>query len=448
MENMAAEGMKFTQAYATNVCSPSRISLMTGINAARHRVTNWTLHKGEMKTPEINHPFLDMPRWNVNGLALDASLEDAVFAKPLPQILKDNGYYTIHAGKAHFAAIGTEGEDPVNLGFDINIAGHAAGAPGSYKGEDHFKRSLGGPVSVWDVPGLEEFHGDAINLTEALTQKAIEAVSETPEDQPFFLYLSHYTVHTPIMGDRRFLNKYLKPGIDTTEAEYASMIESMDKSLGDVFTFLEENGLEENTIILFMSDNGGLSAVARGGEAHTHNAPLSSGKGSAREGGLRVPMMAWWPGKIEAGTVCEEAIIIEDFFSTIIEIAEAKADDIPQVVDGKSFSGQLFDNECNVSDRPLVWHFPNVWGPEGPGIGPFSAIRLGSWKLIYYHEDQSFELFNLDDDIEESNNLSVRHPDQLQLMAQSLTQYLKDTQAQMPLNKSSGEMIPYPLDAL
>ena len=138
MERLAAEGMKFTQAYATPVCSPTRISLLTGMNAVRHRVTNWTLHKDQMKSTELDHEQLSFPKWNVNGLSPDSSIEHSIYATSFPSLLQKAGYHTIHVGKAHFGAIGTPGENPLNLGFDVNIAGHAAGAPKSYYGTENF----------------------------------------------------------------------------------------------------------------------------------------------------------------------------------------------------------------------------------------------------------------------------------------------------------------------
>ncbi|MFK7810861.1 MAG: sulfatase-like hydrolase/transferase, partial [Maribacter sp.] len=320
MERLAKEGMKFTQAYATPVCSPTRISLMTGMNAARHRVTNWTLAKDSIKTMEKNHPSLIFPEWNVNGLTPVGGDPKAVHAMPLPQALHDVGYFTIHSGKAHLGAIGTPGENPLNLGFDVNIAGHAAGAPESYLGIENFGNGKEGK-EVWAVPGLEKYHGKDIFLTEAITQEALIAIdSAVTGEQPFFLYMSHYAIHTPIMEDKRYFQKYLEKGMDSTEAKYASMIAGMDKSLGDIMNYVERKNIEDNTIILFMSDNGGLSAHARGGEPHTHNAPLSSGKGSMHEGGIREPMLVKWPEVTKAESISDYQVIIEDFYPSILEM--------------------------------------------------------------------------------------------------------------------------------
>jgi arylsulfatase A-like enzyme len=196
MEVLAREGMKFTQAYASAVCSPSRVSLMTGMNAARHQVTNWTLRKDQSPDPE--NPRMAPPEWNVNGLSDTTGILHTVVAKTLPMYLKEAGYTTIHVGKAHFGAKDTPGENPLNLGFDVNIAGHAAGGPGSYHGDKNFSAVWRNGDKIWDVPGLEKYYGQKINLTEALTREANQAIEEAvSEDKPFYLYMSHYTVHAP-----------------------------------------------------------------------------------------------------------------------------------------------------------------------------------------------------------------------------------------------------------
>ena len=442
MERMAREGMKFTQAYATPVCSPTRVSLMTGMNAARHRVTNWTLKKDENQWMETAHEELSFPNWNVNGLSPDKGVQRAIYATPLPQLLQDAGYYTIHSGKAHLGAIDTPGENPINLGFDVNIAGHAAGAPQSYLGIENFGNGKEGK-EIWAVPGLESYHGKDIFLTEALTLESIKAMdSAVDKKEPFFLYMAHYAVHTPIMADDRFLQKYLEKGLDTIEAKYASMVEGMDKSLGDIMDYLDRKKLADNTIILFMSDNGGLSAVARGGEKHTHNWPLSSGKGSIYEGGIREPMLVKWPGKVRAGSESDQYLIIEDFFPTILEMAGITGIETVQTVDGLSFMGSLTNENKSVNERPLFWHYPNEWGPSGPGIGAFSAVRQGDWKFIYFHGDRRIELYNITQDIYEANNVVDKYPKQASQLATILSNFLVSVDAQMPKDKLTGELIP------
>ena len=447
IEKLAREGKKFTQAYACAVCSPTRVSLISGMNAARHRVTNWTLQRNKSS---VNPPKnLKMPNWNLNGVQSVDSIERSVCVTPLPQILHDNGYFTIHCGKAHFGAISTPSENPKNLGFDINIAGHAAGGPGSYQGVNNFSANWRGGGSIWDVPGLEKYHGQDINLTEVLTREAISSIdSAISENKPFYLYMAHYGVHTPLEPDNRFYQKYKDLGYDEKEARYASMVESVDKSLGDIVAYLKKKNIYENTVVLFMSDNGGLSAVARGGEAHTHNKPLSSGKGSAHEGGIREPMIVKWSGEVEPNSVCDEYVIVEDFFPTILDIAQIENYKTVQHIDGVSFIPFLGDNSKSNSDRPLFWHYPNNWGPSGPGIGASSTVRLGDWKLIYYHANSNFELFNLKNDIGETENLSEIYPEKLNELAKVLTDYLISVNAQMPINTTTGEVVKWPSEII
>ncbi|PRY96434.1 arylsulfatase A-like enzyme [Marinilabilia salmonicolor] len=443
MERLANQGVKFTQAYACAVCSPTRVSLMTGMNAARHRVTNWTLKQNTNN--DKPHPELRLPQWNVNGLQPVDSIENTIQATTLPQILSNHGYYTIHTGKAHFGAMNTPGENPENLGFKVNIAGHAAGAPGSFKGENNYSSKRRNGRSDWDVPGLNKYHGTDTYLTEALTLEALNAIRKPiAKGTPFFLYMAHYAVHTPIEADNRFVQKYLDAGLDETEAAYASMIEGMDKSLGDILTFLDQNDLTENTIILFMSDNGGLSAHTRTKPLHTHNAPLKSGKGSAYEGGIRVPMIVKHPGLTKAATTCETPVIIEDFFPTILEMAGIETPVTSQTIDGESFLPLLTNTSFQESDRPLYWHYPNKWGAEGPGIGTTSSIRKGDWKMIYWYKDQKKELYNLRNDISETNDLSTDFPEKIKELSNDLGNFLRKSKAQRPVFKSTGKTVPWP----
>ncbi len=441
MEQLARQGVKFTQAYACAVCSPTRVSLMTGMNAARHRVTNWTLRKNTSN--DAKDEVLKFPQWNVNGLQPTDTIENTVYATTLPQILQENGYFTIHCGKAHFGAIGTPGENPSNLGFNINIAGHAAGAPRSYQGLNNYGNDENGQArNVWSVPGLEKYHGQDINLTDALTREAILAMDSAQKvNKPFYLYMAHYAVHTPIQADHRFVQKYYDRGLDTIEAKYASMIEGMDQSLGDLMDYLDKNNLTENTIILFMSDNGGLSAHARGGKRHTHNLPLNSGKGSAYEGGIREPMIAKWPGVSRPNTLCNDYIIIEDFFPSILEMAGIENYSTVQFIDGLSFVPMLNNTGTTSENRDLFWHYPNKWGGTGPGIGTSSTIRSGNWKLIYFYKDQHFELYNIAEDIGEQHNRAEEKPEKTKELAVKLGNYLQSIDAQQPIHKASGKLI-------
>jgi arylsulfatase A-like enzyme len=298
------------------------------------------------------------------------------------------------------------------------------------------------------VPGLEKYHGQDVFLTEALTVEANRAVDRAVADKrPFFLYMAHYAVHVPFAQDKRFYQKYVDAGLDPTEAMYAALVEGMDKSLGDVLANIKRHGLSDETVVLFMSDNGGLSASGRGGIRHTHNRPLSSGKGSAHEGGTRVPMIVKWPGVTSPGSSSDEQVIIEDFFPTVLEIAGVhKFQQVGQVIDGVSFVPLLKGQDALTSDRPLYWHFPNHWGPKGPGIGPSSSIRQGDWKLIYYHVDRRYELFNLAEDLGENRNLADQHPAVVTRLANQLRRHLIEVDAQMPTEKKTGRPVPLPGD--
>lgn len=444
MERLASEGMMFTQAYASSVSSPTRISLITGMNAARHCVTNWTLRRDA--SVDGHSEVLAYPQWNVNGVQPCDTIPHSVYATMLPQLLKDNGYFTIHCGKAHFGAMTTPTANPLNCGFDVNIAGHAAGGPGSYLGTENFgNKEKGGYTPPWGIPGLEKYHGDSIFLSEALTLEAIAALDKSlSAGKPFYLYMSHYAVHIPLYADDRFYQKYIDMGLDEYEARYSSLVEGMDKSLGDLMDYLEKNKLTENTIILFMSDNGGFSLRPRAGELHTHNKPLNSGKGSAYEGGIREPMIVKWPGKVKPGTRCNDYLIVEDFYPTILEMAHIKDYKTVQTVDGRSFVTMLLQSGTTSEGRDLFWHFPNNWGPTGPGIGATSTIRSGDWKLIYYYEDRHFELFNITEDIGELNNLAAKETIRVKDLAVKLGSYLRSVDAQRPSLKSTGKLVEWP----
>lgn len=253
MERLAKQGMMFTQAYANSISSPTRCSLITGTNAARHRVTNWTLQKNTMT--DRKDSILAVPDWNYNGVSQVSGTNHTFVGTSFVQLLKNSGYHTIHCGKAHFGAIDTPGEDPHHWGFEVNIAGHAAGGLASYLGEENYGHTKDGKaVSLMSVPGLEKYWGTETFVTEALTLEAIKALDKAKKyNQPFYLYMSQYAIHIPLNKDMRFYEKYKKKGMTDHEAAYATLIEGMDKSLGDLMNWLEKNGEANNTIIIFMS---------------------------------------------------------------------------------------------------------------------------------------------------------------------------------------------------
>jgi arylsulfatase A-like enzyme len=445
MERLAQQGVKFTNAYATPVCTPSRISMITGMNAAHHGVTNWTSPK---KNNPTDYPDEQMAnaQWNFNGLSHVPGIPSTVYATPFPQILKNAGYFTIHVGKAHWASAGTPGANPYNLGFMVNISGHAAGSPQSYYGTDNYG-NIPNSARIQAVPDLEEYFESDTFLTEALTLEALKAM-EAPikNKQAFFLNMSHYAVHDPIMADHRFYKKYLDAGMNEKEAKYASMIEGMDKSLGDIMDFLKKKDLSDNTIIIFMSDNGGLSLVPpRGGMANTHNLPLKSGKGAVYEGGIREPMLVSWPGVTKPGSIASQYVMIEDFFPTILEMAGLKKYNCIQTVDGISFLPLLKHPDKTDSLRSLIWHIPNKWYAEdGFGINYKSAIRQGDWKLIYNMRNGHKELYNLKMDVGENNDLNSKYPHKVKDLSSLLSDKLRGWKAPMPVLKATGKAVPMP----
>jgi arylsulfatase A-like enzyme len=449
MEKLANEGMKFTNAYACSVCTPTRVSFLTGMNAAHHRVTNWTSPVMNDAT-DAEDALFTAPFWNINGLSPIKDIPNTVYATLLPQLLKDAGYFTIHVGKAHWGPAGTPGSNPYNLGFMVNIAGNAIGHPQSYLGKDNYG-NIPKKTTANAVPDLSEYYGSETFLTEALTKEAIKAMdAPIRNNQPFFLHLAHYAVHAPIMADKRFLQKYLDAGLDTLDAEYATLIEGMDKSLGDVMNFLKMKGIEKNTVIIFMSDNGGLSLSSiRGGTKHTQNLPLRAGKGSLYEGGIREPMIVKWQGVVKPGTTTDQYLQIQDFYPTILEMAGVENYKTVQTIDGKSFVYALKTHQSIDTTKALIWHYPNKWINDTTEALCFtSCIRIGNWKLLYLMKEARLELYNLKNDIGERNDLSVQFPAKTIELATMLTKQLKEWNAQMPVDKKTGKVVPWPVEIL
>lgn len=434
LERLCAEGTRFTQAHSHCVCSPTRVSMMTGANPARHRVTNWTLRRDQ--STDAKQAVLQLPEWNVNGLSPDPATPRSHHAETLAQRLRSTGYRTIHVGKAHLGAADTPGADPRNLGFDVNVAGHAAGAPASHQGTDAYAAK--GRDPVWNVPDLEAYHGTPTFLTDALTTEALRAVDDAlAAGKPFFLHLSHYAVHTPLQPDARFVEHYRALGLDEKEARYASMVEGMDHSLGRVLEHLDARGLAGNTMVVFTSDNGGLSATARGGTPHVHNAPLRSGKGSAYEGGTRVPLAVRWPGRAPANATVDQPVIAEDLFATLCTAAGAPSG----CPDGRSWLPALSGEP--LLDRTLLWHYPNHWGASGPGIGAHSAIRSGDHKLVWFHAEGRFELYDLANDPWEQRDLAAAEPGRADALRQLLRERLEEARAQLP-TRTDGKPLTLP----
>lgn len=448
MERLAARGTKFTQAYACAISSPSRCSLFTGANNARHRVTNWTLERD--KTTDIPVDSMILPEWNLNGIATVPGVPLTYYGRSFVDALRESGYHTIHCGKAHLGAIDTPGENPAHWGFETNIAGHAGGGLATYLSENRYGHDAeGNPYSLLAIPGLERYWDSGVFATEALTREAIKALDKAKAyDQPYFLYMSHYAVHIPIDRDERFYQSYIDRGYSPKEAAYASLVEGMDKSLGDIMDWVDANGRADNTIIIFMSDNGGLATQPawRDGEPFTQNAPLRSGKGSLLEGGVREPMIVSWPGVTSPATSIDSAyVMIEDFYPSILDMAGVPvvADSV-RPIDGISFVPLLRGESTGDSEREIIWNFPNVWGNNGPGINLNCAIRRGPWKLIYSYADGSKELYNVVTDISETRNLADTYPSVTDFLSSRLGTRLREMNAQRPSFASTGAPCPWP----
>ncbi|MGE0002618.1 MAG: sulfatase-like hydrolase/transferase [Fimbriimonadaceae bacterium] len=431
LEALAKRGTTVNQAYSScTVCTPTRVSLLTGVNPARSHITSW-VHSNNDTDP--GHPELATPDWNKAGLQPGDTTT-------LAQEFALAGYRTVQIGKAHFGSAGTLGADPRNLGFETVIAGSAAGHPSSYYGLENFARKKNDPSQPPahnDVPGLEAYHGKDVYLEDALAQEAAQVVRETAASgKPLFLWYSPYAVHTPIQPNRRLLGHY--EGLDPTETAYATMVETVDEALGTIVTALRETGRLAKTVIVFTSDNGGLSQTSRGGYPNLHNLPLRSGKGSAYEGGTRVPFVAAGPG-IAAGRELERTWLVSvDLFTTLAELSGLKVE--PK--DGVSMAKALGGGADATRSAANVWHYPHHRGFGGPGLEPYSAIRDGAFKSIYFYGQERWELYNVVNDPGETRDVSRSQTERLASMAKALVESLEAMGAQYPRKRATGEALP------
>ncbi len=416
METLADKGMKFTNAYAMTVCTPTRVSLMTGMNSARHHVTQYVSPEGRDVGGKGS------PKWRLHGI----NEKDIT----LPRLLSKAGYRTIHAGKGHFGSINTYGADPENLGFDVNIAGCENGLPGSYTGN----YGKGGKRAV---PGLEAYHGTDTFLTEALTLEMNKAIEKSVQDGvPFFAYMSHYAVHGPLNLDKRFVKHY--PQLKGGDLKFATMIEGMDKSLGDIVKKINDLGVGENTLVIFMSDNGSAK--------NKHSPPLRSKKGSCYEGGSRVPMLVAWakpdPGKghqlalpIKEGSREDDLVLVYDWFPTLLGMAGVTCD---HDVDGYDLRPYFAGKDGQHRPQQVVMHFPHRHQSDH-----FSFYRDGDWKLIVHYMTGKKELYHLANDLGETKNLAATQPERVASMSKALAKELNRMGAQYPIDvKTSKELKP------
>ncbi len=404
LDKLAAQGMKFIDAYAASpVCSPTRASIMTGKYPARLHLTDWLPGRNDMPSQKLLRP----------SFRQELPLEEITVAKTL----KAAGYVTASIGKWH---LGGEGFGPQKQGFDVNIAGDHSGTPWSYFAP--FKNQ------ERTMPGLEKSEPGEY-LTDRLTAEA-EKFIEQNKEKPFFLYLSHYAVHTPLAGKAELIAKYqaLKSTTEQTNVVYAAMIESMDESVGRILRKLDALKLSERTIVIFTSDNGGLAVREGPRTPSTSNAPLREGKGYLYEGGIRVPLIVRWPGAVRAGSVCTTAVSSVDFHPTMLAMANLKPA-AGQVIDGVNLM-PLLRESGELQREALYWHYPHYANQGGK---PGGAIRQGDFKLIEFYEDGHLELYNLKEDVGERTNLAEKLSPQALRMEQKLDAWRRAMKAQMML---------------
>ncbi len=426
LDRLAREGMRFTEAYAAcPVCSPTRVSIMTGKYPVRLATTDWfgapqpeNAHKHPTGTkPLLPAPYLDR-----------LPLEETTFA----EVFREAGYRTFFAGKWH---LGGEGFHPEDQGFEVNKGGYEKGSPPSY-------------FSPYDNPKLSD-GPEGEYLPERLARESA-AFLENVGDAPFLLFHSLYLVHTPLRAREDLIRKYEEKARQMSaegpeflpegdrmarqvqnHAVFAAMVEAMDEAVGTVLDALERSGLAQNTAVIFTSDNGGLS-TSEG--APTSNVPLRAGKGWLYEGGIRVPMLVKWPGVAAPGSVCERPVTSTDFYPTMLAIAGLPL--IPeQHCDGMSFA-PLLRGDTNAPDRgPMFWHYPH-YGNQG--AFPGAAVRLGDYKLIEFFEDNHVELYNLKRDLGERHNLAEAMPEKTAELRALLHAWQRECGARFPTPNPNG----------
>ena len=394
IDRLAAHGVRFTDAYAAcAVCTPTRASVMTGKYPARNLMTQW----------------LPAGRWSASR----NRMREGRFLRGLPleevtlaEALREAGYRTLHVGKWHLG--GPPFSLPAQHGFDVNVGGSEHGAPGHffypYKGSWKIP-TTGQPVLKVTLPDGEE--GEY--LTDRLTDEALSLI-ERNREKPFFLYFPHYAVHTPLQAKKEMVARYAKVPKEQRQGNptYAAMVESVDESVGRVMRKLEELKLAANTLVIFTSDNGGFAGA-------TNHKPLRANKGSHYEGGIRVPLIVAGAGVEEGGRVSSELAISNDLYPTILEMLGLPARP-HQHVDGVSL-GPVLKGPGRIGRKTLYWHYPHY--NRHPQSAPVSIIRMNNWKLIEFLEDGRRELYDLDKDIGESEDVRAQHPGlEDQLLAQ------------------------------
>lgn len=411
LDALASNGVRFTDAYAASICSPTRASLLTGRHHARLNITIW--REGSLR--QVADRKLIPPRSEPNLPHAELTLAE---------VFQAAGYLTALIGKWH---LGDAPFYPETQGFDINIGGTLWGAPNTYFFPYRGSRRLGGEFRY--VPYLE-MGVEGEYLTDRLTDEAIRVIDRAGS-KPFFLYLAHHAPHTPIEAKEDLVRRYRekqKPGQRHANPVYAAMVHSLDESVGRIVDHLNQRGLADRTVVVFVSDNGGQIGKFDDVQV-TNNQPLRSGKGSLYEGGVRVPLLVRWPENQQAGATCTEPVWVGDLFPTLLELA-GLADRLPKdlILDGRSLVPLLRDPNGRLDREALFFHYPHYYSTTAPA----SAVRERDWKLIEYFEDARTELYHLSEDLGEQTDVAARHPDRVSAMHAKLTQWRKEVRAQVP----------------
>lgn len=418
IDRLAASGVRFTNGYAAcTVCSPTRAAMMTGQYPARLHVTDWIT--GHVRP----NAKLRIPDWTMRLEHRHTTLAER---------FKAAGYHTAHIGKWHLAGSADPEPSlhyPTAHGFDINIGGNEWGQPASYF---HPYRRPGNDTRT-NVQPLPPGGKEGDYLTDRLTDEALSII-ERWRDQPFFLHFAYYVVHTPLQGKPELVEQYkklVKPDGRHRNPTYAAMMHSLDESVGRIAARLEALGIADRTVILFTGDNGGLTHTNGRPTNVTDNSPLRVGKGSAYEGGVRVPTFFVWPSVTKAGSVCDEPIITVDYAPTLLQIAGVEGGEM--VLDGVSLVPLLKDASATLGRQAIYWHYPHY---HPGGATPYGAVRAGDWKLIEFDEDMRVELYNLRDDAGEQHDQAPAMPQRAEAMRAMLHRWRQQVGAQMPTPRS------------
>ncbi len=414
IDKLAKDGIRFTQAYAAcPVCSPSRASIMTGKYPVSVDITDFIPGRQaavgletdkKLKVPEFRH-FLPVDEYTLGDLSGDAGMVSASI------------------GKWH---LGGEGHLPQDNEFDLNIAGTHSGMPVSYYWP--YEREYPDGRIRRDFPNLREEGREGDYLTDILTDKALDFIMEN-EDRPFLLYLSYYNVHIPIEGRPDLVEKYrnkLHSGGEFlhTNAEYAAMVESVDENVGRIMEALKKLGRSQNTLIIFTSDNGGLSVKEGPLTPATTNHPYREGKGYIYEGGIREPFIIHWPEVIKKGFESSEPVIGTDILPTLADLYSIPVNDL----EGTSLKPILRGQ--GLEKRAIFWHYPHY---SNQGGRPASAIRYGDYKLIQFLEEGNYELYNLIEDPSEEKNLAGEESAMKLELSRILDTWRREHEASMPV---------------